>query len=360
MSNTIKYQDLIAFHPGSYVEEIVDELNITQAEFAERLGVSSKLVSKIINGQDSISALTADKLAKITGVSMETWLNLQAQYDAKIAKIQDTQDEDEVRVAKFLDFKYLKDNGFVEDKRYTISEKIKELRKLLKVSSLSQLLTFNATVSYRRSQSGNEEKSIACSNAMLDLATERARNVTDNKYNKELLIQSFPKIKQLSLEKPENFYPVLVELLIKCGIVLEVLPMLKGARLNGATRKFKNGSVLLLVTDKNKYADVFWFTLIHELGHIYYEDFYSNGEDHDEYLDKEAKADKFASAFFIPKARFAEFVAQKKFTEAAIRDFSNELNIDPGILVGRLQTNKLIAYYEFNSLRTKYQISVNA
>ena len=360
MSNTIEYNDLIAFHPGSYVEEIVDELNITQAEFAERLGVSSKLVSKLINGQDSISALTADKLAKVTGVSMETWLNLQAQYDTKVAEIQDAQDADEIRVAKFFDFKYLKDNRFIDNKRYTIEEKIKELRKLLKISSLSQLLTFNAAVSYRRSRADNEEKSIACSNAMLDLATDRARSVTDNKYNKEKLIQSFSKIRQLSLEKPEKFYPVLTELLLGCGIVLEVLPMLKGARLNGATKKFKNGSVLLLVTDKNKYADVFWFTFIHELGHIYYEDFYSDYKNRDEYLNKEAKADEFASEFFIPKTKFDEFVSQKNFTVDAIRDFSNELNIDPGILVGRLQTNGLIEYYDFNSLRTKYQISIDA
>ncbi|AYM02102.1 addiction module antidote protein, HigA family [Levilactobacillus brevis] len=86
MGNTTEVKDLIAFHPGAYVEEIVDDLNITQAEFAERLGVSSKIVSNIINGQDSVSAVTADKLAKVTGVSTETWLNLQAQYDAKIAK----------------------------------------------------------------------------------------------------------------------------------------------------------------------------------------------------------------------------------------------------------------------------------
>lgn len=358
MSKIVEYKDLIAFHPGTYVEEIVDDLNITQAEFAERLGASSKLISKVINGQDNISPSTADKLAKVTGVSMETWLNLQAQYDTKLAEIQDEQDTDETRVAKLFDFKYLKDNHFVANKRYTISEKVKELRKLLKISSLSQLLTFNAAVSYRRSHTDNEEKSIACSNAMLDLATERARNVTDNKFNKEKLEHSFSKIKQLSLEMPEEFYPKLVQLLIECGIVLEVLPMLKGARLNGATKKFKNGSVLLLVTDKNKYADVFWFTLIHELGHIYYEDFYSDYDNNDEYLRKEAKADEFASEFFIPKVQFDEFVSQNYFTANSIRDFSNKLKIDPGILVGRLQKRGLIDYSEFHSLRTKYRISV--
>ena len=47
MSNKIvEYKDLIAFHPGQYVEELIEDYNVTQKEFAERLGVSAKTVSK--------------------------------------------------------------------------------------------------------------------------------------------------------------------------------------------------------------------------------------------------------------------------------------------------------------------------
>lgn len=81
MSKEKVYEDLIAFHPGSYVEDIVDELNITQAEFADKLGVSAKTISKIINGEDRISNDIANKLAKLTGISVKTWMNLQEAYD---------------------------------------------------------------------------------------------------------------------------------------------------------------------------------------------------------------------------------------------------------------------------------------
>lgn len=87
MSNTIECKDLIAFHPGAYVEETIDALNFTQSEFAEQLGVSGELISRIIAGRNGINTLTAGKLAKVTGVSRETWLNLQAQYDAEIVKL---------------------------------------------------------------------------------------------------------------------------------------------------------------------------------------------------------------------------------------------------------------------------------
>lgn len=88
MSNKIvEYKDLIAFHPGQYIEELIEEYNVTQKEFAERLGVSAKTVTKLVNAEESISKETAHKLAKLSGVSMQTWLNLQNAYDVKVAKI---------------------------------------------------------------------------------------------------------------------------------------------------------------------------------------------------------------------------------------------------------------------------------
>lgn len=88
MSNKIvEYKDLIAFHPGQYVEELIEEYNLTQKEFAERLGVSEIKLGKLVNGEESISNDIARKLAKITNISMITWLNIQSIYDVKIAEI---------------------------------------------------------------------------------------------------------------------------------------------------------------------------------------------------------------------------------------------------------------------------------
>lgn len=359
MSKEIEYKDLIAFHPGSYVEEIVGDLNITQADFAKRLEVSPKTVSKIISGEDSISASTANKLAKLTGISVQTWLNLQASYDAKVVEIENAKDIDERHVCELINIKYLKDNHFLENKRYTIEEKIQKLRELLKLSNLSQLFEFNAAVSYRRSRSGKDEKSIVLSNVMLELAINNARNATANKYSKAKLEKALPTIRKMSLKDPEDFYQELKNILLDCGIVLVALPQMSGARLNGATKKFKNGSVLLMITDRNKSADIFWFSLIHELGHIYYEDFYSDYDDQEKYEQKEKNADKFSSEFFIPDQKYELFKADGIYTESSIKRFAKQLNILPGIVLGRLQSDKLVDYQSFNSLKSKYKIVSN-
>ena len=88
MTNKIvEYKDLIAFHPGQYVEELIEDYNVTQKEFAERLGISEMKLYKLVNGEESISNDIARKLANITNISMQTWFNLQNAYDVKIAEI---------------------------------------------------------------------------------------------------------------------------------------------------------------------------------------------------------------------------------------------------------------------------------
>ena len=78
--------DLIAFHPGQYIAELIEDYNMTQNEFAEKLEVSPKTISKLVNGEESISDDLAQKLDKFTNISMKTWLNLQASYDRKMAE----------------------------------------------------------------------------------------------------------------------------------------------------------------------------------------------------------------------------------------------------------------------------------
>ena len=88
MTNKIfEYKDLIAFHPGQYLGELIEDYEMTQKEFAERLGVSEMTLSKLVDGEESISNDVARKLAKVTNISMITWLNLQNIYDVKMAEI---------------------------------------------------------------------------------------------------------------------------------------------------------------------------------------------------------------------------------------------------------------------------------
>lgn len=82
MRNYTEHNDKIAFHPGYYLKEIVDESDLTSEDFARRLGTTSEDLKLLINGEQSITVEMAEKLSKMLGTSVNYWLNLQATYDS--------------------------------------------------------------------------------------------------------------------------------------------------------------------------------------------------------------------------------------------------------------------------------------
>lgn len=90
--NKIKEQnDILAFHLGYYINEIIEDMEISQKEFAKRLGITENTLSELVNGEIRLSNEIANKLSLMTGISMETWVNLQNTYDSKCFKIQSKQ-----------------------------------------------------------------------------------------------------------------------------------------------------------------------------------------------------------------------------------------------------------------------------
>ena len=357
MSNKIvEYKDLIAFHPGQYVEELIEEYNVTQKEFAERLGVSAKTISKLVNAEESISKETACKLAKLSGVSMQTWLNLQNVYDVKVAEIaeeRELEEGSEKEICELIDFKYFKEKGYVPDKRYSLKEKIVELRKILGVASLENLTSFNHLVSYRNTRKFTT-KSIVNSNIMLELASKKARDTTTIKLNRRRLERSLPALRKLTRQDPEIFPQRLYDILLDCGVVLVGLPALPNANLNGATKKFSNSSALLLLTDRNKASDIFWFSLFHEIGHILENDFSSDEGNSESYLRSEEQADRFAKDFLIRPEDYQAFVETGNFDKTDILRFSEEIDIHPSVVLGRLQNEGILGFDRFRELKENY------
>jgi len=70
-------------HPGLIVKDtLIDQTGLTVTEAAEHLGVSRTTLSRLLNGHSDISSEMALRLANFFQTSIESWINLQAQYDA--------------------------------------------------------------------------------------------------------------------------------------------------------------------------------------------------------------------------------------------------------------------------------------
>ena len=73
-------------HPGQFLREIIDELDMSQARLARTIGVSAMRVSPVVNGTRPVTAELALLLGQVFAQSPQYWQNLQAAYDLKTAE----------------------------------------------------------------------------------------------------------------------------------------------------------------------------------------------------------------------------------------------------------------------------------
>ena len=84
----VEYKDIIAFHPGYYVKDIIEDLKMNQCEFAKRLEITDKTLSKLLSGEAPMSREIAQKMSQMLGTSVDVWLKLQKKYDDKCCRIE--------------------------------------------------------------------------------------------------------------------------------------------------------------------------------------------------------------------------------------------------------------------------------
>lgn len=73
-------------HPGEILlEEFMKPLSLTARQLAADIDVSPSRISELVNGQRPITADTALRLGLFFGMDARFWLNLQAEYDIRVA-----------------------------------------------------------------------------------------------------------------------------------------------------------------------------------------------------------------------------------------------------------------------------------
>lgn len=357
MSNYIEYNDKIAFHPGYYLKELVDESGLTQEDFAKRLGTTPKNLSILIRGEQSLSIDVATKLSRMLGTTITYWLNLQQAYDEKLAEIQSEEElKREREVFKLIDYKYFRDHFKLPNLPRRVDEQIKCVREFLSISSLTVLEEENLAVNFRSYSDNLSRSNTVNANAMVQIGINQTIKTEIPKYNKK----KFEKAVAFALTQTKNhsaFFPAIKEAFGEAGVALVALPNLKNSGINGATKRV-DGKIMLMVNDRRHYADTFWFTLFHEIGHIL------NGDlgvsFHDE---AEDEADHYAQMKLIPQERYEEFIQQHSyFDEAIICRFARDIDRDPGIVLGRLLRDKLVPETDMrlkNKLRHSYNVVIS-
>lgn len=232
-----------------------------------------------------------------------------------------------------------------------IEEKIINLRKYFEVVNLS-LITNNHINQIACRRISETKKADYALLAWAQKAKLESRSLEVKKINLSLLESYIPTIRKMTIEDPNIFCEKLIDILSDCGIALVFLPHLKGSYLHGATF-YNQNKIVIGLTVRGKDADKFWFSLFHELGHILKGHInQSNGTSEDD----ENEANIFAQNTLISEDLLNHYINNYQISESSIIEYSKIIEIDPGILVGRLQKENYIRFDMYNNLKKKYQI----
>ncbi len=350
------YSDL-PIPPGNYLAEVLGAKGMTQAELARRIGRPTQAVNEIIKGEKAITPATALQLERALDVPAHIWTGLEARYQLIKARLEERKQlEKETAYLARTPYKELTELGCVEKSRDR-EHKIRELHSFYGVSSLANLPAVKAYQASFRCGGARDASSYALA-AWLRCAEMRAAELPADGFDKEKLRKSLNEIRVLSAKSPDEFVPVLRKLLAGCGVVLVLLPHFPKTYAHGATFWLKPDKAVLLMSIRGRWADVFWFSLFHELGHILLHKkrtFIDDMKVSPELAQEEKEADRFAANSLIERVRFEDFVRNADLGEAAIEAFAGEVGVSAGIVVGRLQHEGLIKQDSaLNRLRARY------
>ena len=119
---------------------------------------------------------------------------------------------------------------------------------------------------------------------------------------------------------------------------------------------------LIQLSLRYKTNDHLWFSFFHEAAHVLRHRVRHVFIDSDDraWSDEEDEADEFARDILIPPARWGAFIATRPRSRAAVEGFARTVAIAPGIVVGRLQHEKVIPHKNLNGLKVRLQWSIPA
>lgn len=347
--------------PGTYIEEWMEDEEVTQRETAERLGISEKHLSRVVNGHCAISPDLAAKLEKVTTYPAEFWLTHQARFDARTTQIPVTLNDIET-IKPLLPTKCitrLRKAGLVKSTWRNGEQLIRELFTHTKVANPSALkssiLGQRYSAAFRQSEAFKVKDGALWT--WLEIVKTRAQETEPTApFDENTLRAIIEDLKKISIKDPSVYVSETRELLMSAGVIFIAEPDIPGARISGASFQI-NEHPVIAITDKGKREDIFWFTLFHEIAHVLAGDFKELIVDTDNQPEKsisEQQADAWASEALLPQNATEELTSTGNRID--INGIANKHNVSPAIVVGRLHHLQIADHSWGQSVIRRFEI----
>jgi plasmid maintenance system antidote protein VapI len=345
--------------PGGTLEDVLDERGMSQAELAERSGLSKKTINLIIKGKAPLTQESALLFEKALGIPAGFWINREKDYREFLAReMAKSRQAAFSGWAKKFPYAALAKLGWVP----ASSDPAERIDRLLAYFAVAHPdgwseLYSRPQAAFRRSEKfGNKTEIIS---AWLRQGEIQADNIRTGPYSSEAFTVALGKIRRLcDSGNPADFIPRMQHLCAEAGVLFLLVPEIPSLGVSGVTR-WLGERPLIQQCLRFKTNDHFWFTFFHEARHVL-----QNRRRHvfieasglpEEDVAHEEDANRFAAESLIPAKDYAQLVGKGPGT-AEIRAFANKIGVHPGIVVGRLQRDKILAYgHPAGNLKVKFE-----
>lgn len=347
-----------AIHPGYFIARELDRAHMSQKNLGERTGLSEKHISQIINGEASFSVETALLLENALGGAATFWINLEKNYQETKARIErGALFKKEIGLISKFPYAELVKRKCVAD-TLDRENRVESLWKFFAVNSLNSVQLTEAIAYRRRAGVVVREGTIA---AWLRCGELESKENKVKQFSHSVLKESLSKLRALTVRPPETFSRDARKILARSGVSLVFTPHFPGAGVSAAVRWLGDTPIIQLSL-LGAYADIFWFNLFHEIGHLL---LHGKKERFIEFdnrnlravQQKEKEADEFAGNELIPPKPYQDFLRAAAFSKQAISEFARKQGIDPGIVEGRLCFDRVLSWSKPLGLRTRLAFS---
>jgi HTH-type transcriptional regulator/antitoxin HigA len=327
----------------------MQEQGLKQADLVPYFGTRSR-VSEVLSRKRPLTVHMIRALASGLGISTETLVGVDPAQSAHPRK-------DEVDWSNFP-VKEMLARGWLQ--RFT-NKAVESTEELVKSFIADAGMQFG-TAAFRRSLHGD-----ACSpatmyalHAWLARVIQKAREkkASLGKFDPDVFSPAF--VRELVQLSWSDYGPAIaVEFLEKHGIAVVIEPALKGTLLDGAALQDSDGMPIIGLTLRFDRIDNFWFTLLHEVAHLWkhvnQEETFLDNLDSSSEDRKELEANRIAKEALIPRVAWKRSDAYLNPSNESIDKLSRELKIHPAIIAGRLRKERE-NYFLFNDLVGHHQV----
>lgn len=354
--------------PGDTILDLLEERDWTQQQLADRLGYSPKHVNQLIKGKVPLTEDAAIRLQSVLGASAGFWLTREAQYRERAAALDAAARH--ATMVPWLDcfpIKELMETGALAKQRVDAKTKpglVAELLAFFGVASPEQWQSQYGSMelSFRRSRA--DQADVGAISAWLRMGERVAEKLDGSQYDEARFRAALVQIRALTYLAPNAFQPRMNDLLHGAGVAFVLIPALPRAHVSGVARWLNPHRPLIQLSLYGKLNDRFWFNFFHEAAHILLhsqqkKSVFLDDAKGDANSKEEREADQWSRNFLISPQQ-AQALPELPKTKAAVVEFADDIGVHPGIVVGRMQHDRLMDVSWMNDLKVSFTLKVAA